>query len=401
MRRNMTKTQKQAGFTLIEVGIAAMIAAMVATIGLYYDAQQILYKKVHGQVDQLKVLSGALGKYERTNFDAIVANTAVTGVAAVRSPTIAELKTLGMLDASFSDKNYYSSTVTPGYKTTMRVYPTGCTGTGCSIFGMAYLTTQVVNAVSNLDDASVGEALAYGGGDIGVSTSLSKTTVNGYQGSWSEPNPVANTAGILAMRVVTDGSGLSATTTVVSGGGNLDMNNKAITSVDYLSGTVGQDLQIKTANGKDLYLQNINDTPSSNMYANFQNSTFTKDVTVMGTLYMRSGGGYGGVAGDTNGNLNVAAKSQTGSLNVNDVYIRSAGTGMWASDMAKSSFTGSTTYSLSGKTSLALGTHKLCVMAGDTIGTAGSTNSLNGSVGGTWTYSASVARTSAQATCFD
>lgn len=378
------------GFTLVELAIATTIAAMGATIGLYYKAQEVRYDLVHNQVDQLKSLAQAVSKYETTYASNIVANTAVNNVVVTRAPTIAELKTLNLLDNNFNPVNYYPGSATPqgSYKILLRNSPAGCTGVTCGVFGIVYTTTPVVDGNFKLDNAAIGEAIVYGGGDVGASTTFDKTTVKGYNAGWSEPNPVTNTAGILAVRVIYAGD--TSTTTTTSG--NLDMNNKAITSVDYISGTVGQDLQIKTANGKDLYLQNINDTPSSNMYANFQNSTFTNDVTALGTYYGRSGSGYGMVLGASNGALNSSAQSSTGSLNANDVYVRSAG--KWASEIASSGFTSVTPIAItSGASSQALGTFKFCALTGvETNLTAASQpttqirQTVTGTYGGAWTY---------------
>lgn len=398
LKKQMTR-RRQKGFTLIELAIAALIAGMAATISLYYDAQQILYDKVHGQVDQLKALGSALGKYEATYAGPLTAGSVVTGVSAPLAPTVAELKALGMLDANFSPKNYYGG----GYGTKLRLHPTGCSGSSCSIFGIAYTTTPVVNAMKVLDNSAAGEATAYGGGDIAVSTSIAANTLAAQQGSWKEPNPLGSVAGILAYRVLySNAASVGSSTTSFST--NIDMTNHAITGVDYISGTVGKDLEIKTANGKDMYLQNINDTPSSNLYANFVHSTFTNDVTVMGTTYARGlNNNWSVVTGLSNGSLNAQPMDNDGSINTNDIYLRS--TGKWVSQMQGVS--SSTTTSIGKVASLALGTHRFCVLSGVQnnmdSGVSTKTNQwVSGTVNGAWTYNSNGAVADfGQVTCFD
>lgn len=238
MRKKIPAVKAHAGFSLVEVGIAAVIAAMAATAGLYYQAQEMRYQLARAQVDQLKVLNTALGKYQAVHGPAILNGTAVAGVATASSPTVAELKALKFLDNNFSGTNLYSQN--GKYRTVIRPSPIGCTSS-CSLFSYVYLDTPVVDAQGRPDSAAVGEAMAYGGGNVGVSTAVDKTTLRGTGNMWNEPSPLPAMAGILAMRtsgadlgqyVALDGSSTMA--------GSLKMGANDITGVRNVtsSGTV-------------------------------------------------------------------------------------------------------------------------------------------------------------------
>jgi prepilin-type N-terminal cleavage/methylation domain-containing protein len=204
MRKPLPPFKRKAGFTLVEVAIAAVVAGVLATAGLYQLAVEMRYQMARSQVDQLKVLAGALKKYQGKYGSSLLVGTDVPGVSSDMSPTVAELKTLKMLDDNFSAVNLYSST--GGYSTKIRVSPSGCTGSTCSLFGLAYLNTAVLDSQGRPDSAAVGEAMAYGGGDVAVSTGLDKTKVSAYGGLWSEPSPLPTIAGIMAIRVTSEGS---------------------------------------------------------------------------------------------------------------------------------------------------------------------------------------------------
>lgn len=192
--------KKSKGFTLVELAVAATIAGLLAVGGLYYQAQEMRYQVARAQVDQLKVLNIALAKYQAKNGKSLLQGLDVAGVASDWNPTVAELQALGYLDNTFSARNLYSQAAN-GYATRIRRSPATCTGTGCSLFGLAYVVNPVVDAQNRVDNASLGEAISYGGGDVAASTELDKTNLRANGSMWVEANPVAGQpAGILAMR---------------------------------------------------------------------------------------------------------------------------------------------------------------------------------------------------------
>lgn len=102
---------------------------------------------------------------------------------------------------------------------------------------------------------------------------------------------------------------------------------------------------------------------------------------------------------------NVQAQSTAGSINVNDIYIRSIG--KWASQLNSTGFTTAQRYNIPASSSYYnLGVHKMCTLSGIQNGwntTVGNSwNYLNGSWNGNWTWQATgKAPDFAQVTCFD
>lgn len=226
---------QQRGFTLIELAIAVIIAGALAMAGLSYQAQELRYEIARAQVDQLKVLNAALAKYLAKYPTELVAATNVLQVAVDMAPTVAELRALGFLDASFSATNLYSPT--GGYALSVRTTPAGCSGSICSLFGLAYLTTPVLDAKGNVDNAAIGEAISYGGGSVGATTDLDKTTIRGINGMWSVVNPMGNVSGILATRNVQDGIAYLPMDGSVAMAGSLKMGGNDISSVKDIGAT--------------------------------------------------------------------------------------------------------------------------------------------------------------------
>jgi len=205
---------RQAGFTLLEISIASIIMAGIIIGILYYKAQELSYQMVRAQVDQLKVLNSAVSDYESVHYSKLMSATptAITAhgytvpASRIYTPTVQDLKGLRLLDGNFSEKNLYGA---GGYATLIRTSPAGCTaGSSCmGLFGLTYVVNQITSRHANgsyiIDPALAGEALTYGGGDMGMSgadESLHPNIISGIAGAWSEPNPLGSTPGIIAMR---------------------------------------------------------------------------------------------------------------------------------------------------------------------------------------------------------
>ena len=413
MLKKLKSFRSQSGFTLVELSIVAMIAGMTASIALINKAQDLRYDLVHAQVNQLNTLGAALGNYESSFAANIISNTAITAngttVANNYAPTLAELKAIGMLDNSFNINNFYPSNLGAGtFGTTIRLFPTGCTGTGCSMYGLAYMTTPItqqattaVGSITTVPDVAVlGEALNAGGADYGYSLSASNTVITGYGGGWSEPNPVANTAGILGRHVLytppaSVTTTVSASTTYFSGG--------TLTGVGGISAPAGGTLTIATATGKDLILGNLSGTPSSNLYANFKNSYFAGPIFVNGNITSIPAPGSPGDIVSGAGVTAATTITATGQVTGSDVCV----TGN-AKCLSTGLITTANSPTTIGKVSTqALGTHKFCVLSGTESSMGPAPTSITrqwvtGTWNGAWTYNSNGSISDyAQTTCFD
>lgn len=192
----MRKSIKQKGFTLIELLLAVTLAigAMGYVIAREFDKAQIA--KAETQAGLLDKVNGAMGTYITNYYSQLVNNTPIAGVANIYAPTIAELKTLGVLDSTFSSANFYSG----GYGTQAALVPTGCVAPNCDVSSLVWLTTPIRNANGQTDVSYAAFAAAELGADGAFSNTGTPGTLAGPSATWTVANPVGATAGIVAAR---------------------------------------------------------------------------------------------------------------------------------------------------------------------------------------------------------
>lgn len=223
----MSVMRKERGFTLVELSIVVIIMGIMATIGVWSKMQELRDELAKSQGQQLVRLNDAIGTYMVNNYAALVNGSPIGGVANTMSPTVAELRTLGILDAGFSANNLYGG----GYTTALTLVPAACAPPNCNISSLVYLTTQIIDPnTGRVDGPRLGVAQGVAGGDAAYSLPATPAVFTGSGGGWTAANPL-NMAGILAMR---NGTGSSAWAQFLRRDGslpmtgNLDMGGQAI-----------------------------------------------------------------------------------------------------------------------------------------------------------------------------
>ncbi|PPC84793.1 MAG: hypothetical protein CTY35_00285 [Methylotenera sp.] len=223
--------KKLKGFTLIEVSVVVFILTLVTVAKLKEESRDLRLAIGKAQGQQVKVLKEGLYSYGLKHFNAVINNTAVTGVAVTRAPTVAELKTLGFLNSGFSVTGYYNT----GYLTSITPAPAGCPVASCNIQGLVYLNQPLRDPINNaVDGPTLGEAVRQIGADGGASI-RTPGTISGLSGGWNVPNPLGATRGILAARIGM-GSELDFTAYLRRDGtlpmtGNLNLGGNSVTSL--------------------------------------------------------------------------------------------------------------------------------------------------------------------------
>lgn len=223
----MSVMRKERGFTLVELSIVVIIMGIMATIGVWSKMQELRDELAKSQGQQIVRLNDAIGTYMVNNYAALVNGSPIGGVANTMSPTVAELRTLGILDAGFSANNLYGG----GYTTALTLVPAACVPPNCNISSLVYLTTQIIDPnTGRVDGPRLGVAQGAAGGDAAYSLPATPAVFTGSGGGWTAANPL-NMAGILAMR---NGTGSSAWAQFLRRDGslpmtgNLDMGGQAI-----------------------------------------------------------------------------------------------------------------------------------------------------------------------------
>jgi type II secretory pathway pseudopilin PulG len=194
--RPLTSKRNLQGFTLVEVGIAAVLSAAIAALLLSIDADRLRTQIAENQGQLLSTINNAVNGYEAANFNALVNHSGVAGVANAYAPTLAELSSLGYLSNVYSTQNLFGG----GYAINLSLLPTGCIPVNCNVGGLVALSTPILGQDGQVDVAAAGEAMIAAGGDGGMSSAASPGTIAGPNSTWTAVNPMGNVSGIVAMR---------------------------------------------------------------------------------------------------------------------------------------------------------------------------------------------------------
>jgi type II secretory pathway pseudopilin PulG len=180
-----------AGFTILEVGIASIISAMLMSGALLFISDFLKGQAAQVKGQALITMNTALNEYEAKYSTQLAANQAIpipgfANVANIYSPTPTELFELGMLANS-----------TPAGTYGIRISTTMVGGVPS---GLVWITAPFINNQGGVDQSLAGAAMLAAGGDAGMSTIANPAMIVGADG-WTATNPAAGSpAGILAMR---------------------------------------------------------------------------------------------------------------------------------------------------------------------------------------------------------
>lgn len=236
-----TLPAKQSGFggiTLLSVGLGLIVAAIITMNAAKASAEKVKMALASAQAQQMQVLQEGLNKYIGDNGAALIAGTAVTGVAVPASPSTDELLTLGYLAQAFSANTYYHT----DYAVSITKVPAGCVADACHLTGLVWSTSSLRDDLNNaLPGGQLGQIVSSGGADFGAA--MFPGDITGFDGGWSVPNPVSGQpAGILAVRF-----GYGASTVIMSDylkrngtlpmTGNLNMGTHAMNNITTLTAT--------------------------------------------------------------------------------------------------------------------------------------------------------------------
>lgn len=185
MRKIPVIIGRSQGFLLFEVMIALAFMAIIAFWQM--NSAITTFQESIGKISggQLKTIGDALGAYATANAGAVINNSAVTGVATTRAPTVAELVNLGFLSPASGSSNINGGT----YVLSLSKNPAACVQPNCNISGYALLN-KPLQINGRFSPAMTGEALKAMGSDGGAST-LNGATIQGTGNSWSMANPLA------------------------------------------------------------------------------------------------------------------------------------------------------------------------------------------------------------------
>lgn len=221
--RGLHRNPSQAGFALLELTLALIISAIIATSTI--KAQLRATKKLtdEAQAQSLLQVKEAVDSYTGQFRSQILAGGAQSldvdgdgpiapvSVSNVTQPTIQDLINLGFLPAGFS-KNptiTYLDSNNDGirddlYLTTLdTAFPAGCLPSECGIKGVTYINTPIVDkdtTGSSFDGVAVGDIMSYLGADGYASLDNTNNLYN--NNGTTRTNPLGpNHPGVVAIQV--------------------------------------------------------------------------------------------------------------------------------------------------------------------------------------------------------
>lgn len=237
--RSFAQRSRQVGLGLIELMISMAVLALVMT-GVYSGVQE------YGHYTKGKRIASSMGPYHQAAVDYVhrfrvpltgqggPAAGTVTGVVDAFGPTIAELRTLNILGATYLG-SVAEVAGTPTVHLTL--IPTGCVGTACDI-GISVVYPAGLASPKNTHFRALDYAISEFGAAAGYSLPDTPGTISGS--NWTSPNPRGAVAGVFGTYRTYTASGLAQFLTVS------DVRDANFLSAQTMHGTLSVDQTISS-----------------------------------------------------------------------------------------------------------------------------------------------------------
>ena len=313
MRKQLRR--RQAGFTLVELMLAAILASAALAGGMWSLRQATLKDVYRAQGDTMKAVGNAAGNEYILRYygELQKATPAIAGVANPYKPTMAELRGLGLPIQQFSDTGFNGLPFLFDFART----PVGCAPPACDVTGQVYLGGPLTDpSTGKVSAMGLGNAIATIGGDGGFSDDVAPATISGFNGQWSKANPMGSVVGILAMQL---GYGTLGYQQFLRRDGSLPMLGTL--NMQDGAGLKHDIASVKTIDAQKALLPAGNSLQIGSGY-------FYGDTS---NIALRSQPGGGTYIQDVNGNpADIGARSVNASVNVNATNNITAGQEIYA-----------------------------------------------------------------------
>ncbi|HEY1059475.1 MAG TPA: prepilin-type N-terminal cleavage/methylation domain-containing protein [Limnobacter sp.] len=159
--------QTQRGFTLIEMSLGLIVAAVVAYLAIRSTVKDYTVQGAYAQADQIKQIRDGLSTYVQINGATIVSGGSVAGVSNALAPTITELLNLQLLPSQASTLATLNQSP---FVLKLTVSPSGCSLGNCVIDGYVYVRDPFLAkgdnpATGQYDGTKVGAMMQRLGGN--------------------------------------------------------------------------------------------------------------------------------------------------------------------------------------------------------------------------------------------
>ena len=189
----------QRGFALVELTIAISLGALLAVYASGQLARQSEETLAQGSGEYIKQVAAAAERHALLNFDEYSNNLPVTGVITPLRPTVAELVTLGRLNAGFPSA---AGSLPTRQTAQIDIIAENCPGPSCTLTPLVCTTTPVTLGGANTRFDLVQTIVDVQGGAGGQSLQTAGGTIRGA--TLNKPNPLGNVEGIACGSSVVD-----------------------------------------------------------------------------------------------------------------------------------------------------------------------------------------------------
>lgn len=194
-----SRLQESRGYTLLEMSLVLVIGTALIATWAANEVGRRLDDNVRAQATAMKgPILGAVNQYLTERYSELTkaGGGSIVGVGNPLRPTIAELRSLGMLKDPVKNTAFNGG----AYRIVVTQYPMGCVAPNCNLDAILYVDRPITDWRNNIDYARLGLAVRTIGDDGAMSTAASPESFIGLAGKWSTTNPAGSRPGLLAAR---------------------------------------------------------------------------------------------------------------------------------------------------------------------------------------------------------
>lgn len=229
----MRHNQAQRGYLMVQAGLALALTGLATAAAVIAKQVSDDAASASAQADALTIVSQAVDALvmDSSNYAKYQAGLAITrngvtipfgsSLGQSLSPTVAQLKTMGLGIDNASETGFYKSLAGAGYVVKIQRVPSGCelspnptNGSACNVTGQVCFDQPVKGyqaTAGDVDGPAMGVMLLRLGGNGGISVLGSQATITGSGAGWSVPNPISGTpAGIVCKQFGFGASGFAS-----------------------------------------------------------------------------------------------------------------------------------------------------------------------------------------------
>lgn len=206
----MKTSQKQSGFTLLEIAVVLAVMAVLAQIAIQALSDEAFNLKASTIAGQMRTITGGTGTMMSGNFEALAGGAPVAGFLDPYNPTVPELRAKGYLANNVLGSNIAGT----NWRIKINRVPAGCVAPSCDLSALIYTDRSFLRRDGQPDiqlavKVSEKANTLSGTNDAGTSLDSAPGTISGPNGTWTTTNPAGAVQAVVAMQTGFGSQGFS------------------------------------------------------------------------------------------------------------------------------------------------------------------------------------------------